>query len=110
MSTPRPVSTALVAGILAAGAVLPPQVRAFQVLVLVAMLAALGAAGWRIALHLLPDSGRFSQAVASFTLAVGLAAVPATWLGHFGLLRPRWFLLLAAVLFLLSRLIPPPTS
>jgi hypothetical protein len=107
MSTPPPVSTALIAGILAAGAVLPSQPRAFQVLVLAAMLAALGAAGRRVALRLLPGSGRLSQAVASFTLAVGLAAVPATWLGHFGLLRPRWFLLAAAILFLLSRLVSP---
>jgi hypothetical protein len=110
MSTPHPVSTALIAGILAAGALLPSQPRAFQVLVLAAMLAAFRAAGRRLALRLLPDSGRLSQAVASFTLAVGLAAVPATWLGHFGLLRPRWFLLLVAVLFLLSRLVPLPTS
>jgi hypothetical protein len=110
MSAPRPVSTALFAGVLAAGALLPSQPRAFQVLVLAAMLAALGSAGRRIAWRLLPDAGRLSRAVAAFTLAVGLAAVPATWLGHFGLLRPRWFLLLAAVLFLLSRLVPPVPS
>jgi hypothetical protein len=106
MKHPAPISTALIAGVLAAGAVLPFQPRAFQILVLAALLAAFGAAGRRIALRLLPDSGRLSLAVAGFTLAVGLAAVPATWLGHFGLLWPRWFLLLAAVLFLLSRLIP----
>lgn len=110
MSTPRSISTALIAGVLAAGAILPSQPRAFQVLVFAAMLAAFGSAGWRIALRLLPDTGRLSRAVAAVTLAVGLAAVPATWLGHFGLLHPRWFLLLATALFLLSRLVPLPTS
>lgn len=110
MRTPRSISTALIAGVLGAGAILPSQPRAFQVLVFAAMLAAFGSAGWRIAPRLLPDAGRLSQAVAAFTLAVGLAAVPATWLGHFGLLHPRWFLLLAAVLFLLSRLISPLPS
>jgi hypothetical protein len=110
MRTPRSISTALLAGVLGAGAILPSQPRAFQVLVFAAMLAAFGSAGRRIALRLLPDAGRLSRAVAAFTLAVGLASVPATWLGHLGLLHPRWFLLLAAALFLLSRLVPLPTS
>ncbi|HYO13798.1 MAG TPA: hypothetical protein VE685_11445 [Thermoanaerobaculia bacterium] len=110
MRTPRSISTALLAGVLGAGAILPSQPRAFQVLVFGALLAAFGSAGRRLALRLLPDAGRLSRAVAAFSLAVGLAVVPATWLGHFGLLRPRWFLLLAAVLFLLSRLVPVPPS
>lgn len=82
--------------------------RAFQVLVFAALLAALGNAGWRIARRLLPEAGRASLVTAAFTFAVALAAVPATWLGHFGLLRPAPFFGIVAAVFLLARLIPQP--
>ncbi|HKV13162.1 MAG TPA: glycosyltransferase family 39 protein, partial [Thermoanaerobaculia bacterium] len=82
--------------------------RAFQVLVFAALLAALGNAGWRIARRLLPEAGRASLVTAAFTFAVALAAVPATWLGHFGLLRPAPFFGIVAAVFLLARLIPLP--
>lgn len=102
------IPPALIAGTLLAGAAWPAAPRGFQMLVFAALLAALGSAGWRIARRLLPEAGRASLATAAFTFAVALAAVPATWLGHFGLLRPAPFFGIAAAVFLLARLIPQP--
>src|SRR4051794_24812110 len=95
-----------IAAVLAAGALAPDAGRAFQVLVLAAMLAALGGAGSRLARRLAPELGAASHGVAAFTVAVGLAVLPATALGHFGRLRPAPFLLWTAAAFLLSRLLP----
>src|SRR6476661_7263960 len=91
----------LLAAILLAGAVIPDSSRAFQALVLAAMLAALWEAGSRLARWLVPDFGPASRGVAAFTFAVGVAVVPATWLGHFGWLR-------TAASFLLSLRLPNP--
>ncbi|HSF38299.1 MAG TPA: glycosyltransferase family 39 protein [Thermoanaerobaculia bacterium] len=102
------IPPALIAGTLIAGAAWRTSPRAFQVLVFAALLAALGSAGWQIARRLLPEAGRASLVTAAFTFAVALAAVPATWLGHFGLLRPAPFLAIVAAVFLLARLIPRP--
>jgi hypothetical protein len=99
---------AAIAALLAAGAVLPDPPRAFQILVLAALLAALGISGQRIARRLLPDAGPLSRMTAAFTAAVALAVIPATWLGHFGLLRPAPFLLAMAAIVLLSNLPPLP--
>jgi hypothetical protein len=96
----------LIAAVLGIGALAPNASRAFQVLVLAAMLAALGGAGSRLARRLAPELGGASHGVAAFTLAVGLAVLPATALGHFGRLRPAPFLLWTAAAFLLSRLLP----
>jgi hypothetical protein len=96
----------LIAAVLAIGALAPNASRAFQVLVLAAMLAALGGAGSRLARRLAPEMGAASHAVAAFTLAVGLAVLPATALGQLGRLRPAPFLLWTAAAFLLSRLLP----
>jgi hypothetical protein len=95
---------------LIAGAAMPVQARAFQVLVLAAMIAALAGTGRRAALWLMPDVHPLSRAVAAFTVAITVVSVPATWLGHFGLLYPGPFLLCVAAAFLLSRLLPlkPP--
>ena len=96
----------LIAAILLAGAAVPDSPRAFQVLVFAAMLAALWMAGSRVARRLVPDFGPASHGVAAFTFAVGIAVVPATWLGQLGWLRPAPFLAWTAVAFLLSRLLP----
>lgn len=98
-----------IAAVLAAGALLPHAPRAFQVLVLAALVTALGMAGERIARRLLPEAGPLSRVTAAFAAAVALAVVPATWLGHFGLLRPAPFLLAMAAITLLSWLskLPP---
>jgi uncharacterized membrane protein YsdA (DUF1294 family) len=96
----------LIAAVLGAGALAPNASRAFQVLVLAAMLASLGEAGSRLARWLAPELGRASHVVAAFSLAVGLAVLPATALGHLGRLRPAPFLLWTAAAFLLSRLLP----
>lgn len=98
----------LTAGTLLAGAALPTSSREFQGLVFTALLGALGSAGWRIARRLLPEAGRASRITAAFAFAVALAAGPATWLGHFGLLGPAPFLAIVAGIFLLARLIPVP--
>ena len=96
----------LIAAVLATGALAPNASRSFQVLVLAAMLAALGGAGSRLARRLAPELGAASHGVAAFMLAVGLAVLSATALGHFGRLRPAPFLLGTAAAFLLSRLLP----
>ena len=103
--TLRLAAPAGVAALLAAGALLPDPPRAFQILVLAALLAALGISGQRIARRLLPEAGPLSRMTAAFTAAVALAVVPATWLGHFGFLRPAPFLLAMATVVLLSQLL-----
>jgi hypothetical protein len=104
----RLVLSFLIAAVLLAGTALPGSPRAFQVLVLAAMLAALWGAGSRLARWLAPDFGPASHGVAAFTFAVGIAVVPATWLGQLGWLRPAPFLAWTAAAFLLSRLLPNP--
>jgi hypothetical protein len=96
----------LTAAVLLAGAALPAAPRAFQVLVLAAMLAALWGTGSRLAVWLVPEFGLLSRLAAAFTFAVGIAGLPALWMGHFGILRPAVFLVWTAAAFLMSRLIP----
>src|SRR5947199_10459495 len=100
----------LIAAVLLAGAAWPGSPRAFQVVVLAAMLAALWEAGSRLARWLAPDLPWESHAVAAFSLAVGIAVVPATWMGQIGWLRPAPFLVWTAVAFLLSYLLPRPDA
>lgn len=102
----RLLPSTLIAAILLAGAALPGSPRAFQVLVLAAMLAALWETGSRLA----PDSGRASHGVVAFSLAVGIAVMPAMWMGQFGWLRPAPFLVWTAAALLLSRLLPRPEA
>ncbi len=102
----RLLPPSLIAAILFAGAAWPGSPRAFQVLVLAAMLAALWEAGSRLARWLAPDLPWDSHAVAAFSLAVGIAVVPATWMGQFGWLRPAPFLIWTAIAFLLAQLLP----
>jgi len=91
------------AALLVAGGALPgisAPARWLDVLVFFALLLALGGVGWRISRRLLsnggPDEGPLSIAVAAFTVAVAAAALPAILLGHFGLLRPSYYLFLIA--------------
>ena len=100
------VLATLIAGALLAGAISPAAPRAFQVLVFVAMSYALWDTGARLCGRLVPDWAPLNRAVATFSLAVGLAVVPATWMGHFGVLRPAPFLVWTAAAYLLSRLLP----
>lgn len=95
-----------IAAALLGGAAIPTSSRAAQAVVFTAMLAALWGVGSRLARWLVPDFGSLSRRVFAFVFAVGVAIVPATWLGHFGLLRPAPFLLWTAVAFLLSRFLP----
>lgn len=103
MTFPRSFLPPAIVTILVAGAVFPVEHRAFQSLVLFAMLAALAGTGQRTARWLVPDVGRLSRAVTGFTVAVAVASVPATWLGHFGQLRPGPFLLSVVAAYLLSQ-------
>src|SRR5436305_13933740 len=96
----------LIAAVLLAGAAWPGSPRAFQVVVLAAMLAALWEAGSRLARWLAPDLPWESHAVAAFSLAVGIAVVPATWMGQIGWLRPAPFLVWTEVAFLLALWLP----
>jgi hypothetical protein len=74
--------------------------RWLDLLVFFALLLALGVTGWRIARRLLAAGGRgegpLSTAVSGFTVAVAVGSLPAILLGHFGLLRPTWYLLTIA--------------
>src|SRR4051795_7393445 len=98
----------LIAAVLVAGAAWPGSPRAFQVAVLAAMLAALWEAGSRLARWLAPDLPWDSHVVAAFSLAVGIAVVPATWMGQIGWLRPARFLVWTAMAFRVSHLLPRP--
>jgi len=104
------VLTALTAAVLIAGALMPGGPRAFQVIVLAAMLYALWETGARLCRWLVPDWEPLNRAVAAFSFAVGIAVVPATWMGHFGLLRPGPFLVWTAAAFLLSLVLPDRTA
>ncbi|HEV2843259.1 MAG TPA: glycosyltransferase family 39 protein [Thermoanaerobaculia bacterium] len=102
------VVSPLITAILFAGAVFPGSPRAFQVLVFAAMLAALWGTGSRLARWLVPDFEPESRWTAAFTFAVGVAVVPATWMGHFGWMWPGPFLIWTAVAYAASRFLPAP--
>jgi hypothetical protein len=86
----------IAAGLLALGAVWADAPRAVQGAVLAALIVALGRAGWGAARALLPGAGRASRWSCAFCVAVALATTTATFLGHFGFLRPGPFLLAVA--------------
>lgn len=96
----------LTAAVLVAGAAWAGSPRAFQVLVFAAMIAGLWGTGSRLARWLVPDWGLLSRWVAAFTFAVAVAVVPATWMGHFGVMWPGVFLAWTAGAYLLSRFLP----
>lgn len=100
------VFTVVIAALLIAGAAWPRSPRAFQVLVFAAMLIALWETGSRLAAWLVTELGLSSRLVAALVFAVGIAAIPAMWMGHFGILRPAVFLVWTAAVYLASRLIP----
>lgn len=95
----------LTAAVLLIGAAWPGP-PAFQVVVFAAMTAALWGTGARIARWLVPDWNWLSYAVAAFSFTVAVAVVPATWMGHFGVMRAGLFLAWTAVAYLLSLLLP----
>ncbi len=100
------IPSVLIVAILLAGAALPHSPRAFQGTVFAAMLVALWRTGSRVSLWLVPEFEPLSRVVAAFAFAVGIAIVPATWMGHFGLLRPMPFLAWSMIAYLLTRLLP----
>jgi hypothetical protein len=99
MPADRLALTIAAALLVAGGAVASPP-RWLDVLVFFALLLALGGTGWRLARRLLPGEESLSIAVAGFTVAVAVGALPAILLGHFGLLRPSYYLFLIAAIAL----------
>ncbi len=106
VSGPPALLAGAVAAALLAGAALDPRPRAAQVLVLVAMVAALGWTGARLARRLLPAEDLLTRALFAAELAIALATLLATALGHLGALRPGLFLLLVALCFAVSLGVP----
>ncbi len=99
-----------ITAILLAGAIFQGSSRSFQVLVLAAMLAALWGTGARLARWLVPDFETESRWTAAFTFAAAVAIVPATWMGHFGWMWPRTFLIWTALAYAASRFLPRPAA
>ncbi len=95
----------LTAAVLLIGAAWPGP-RAFQVVVFAAMIAALWGTGSRITRWLVPDWNWLSYSVAAFSFATAVAVIPATWMGHFGVMRAGLFLAWTAAAYLLSQLLP----
>src|SRR5262249_41754271 len=101
----------LAAALLAAGgAVGASSPRGLDALVFFALLGALGGIGWRVARGLLEggpeEEGPLSVAVAAFTVAVAVGALPAILLGHFGGLRPSYYLFGIAGIALVTAVLP----
>jgi hypothetical protein len=111
MPAPRLALLFAAALLVAGGAVGASSARALDVLVFFALLLALGIVGWRIARGLVAEGGPeeegpLSIAVAAFTVAVAVAALPAILLGHFGALRPSYYLYLIAGIALVTAFVP----
>lgn len=98
----------LSAAVLAIDAALSPASRTWQALACMALLAALGLAGWRLAALLLPEEGLLTRITAAFSLVMALGTVGATLLGCLGLLTPRLFELIAGCGAVFSLLAPRP--
>jgi hypothetical protein len=103
---PQALLAACTWGVLVAAATLDPPARAFQVLALMGMLAALGWTGARLARRLLPAEGLLTRILCAASVAVALLTGLATALGHCGALRPGLFLLLVAMIFAAGLLLP----
>ncbi len=69
--------------------------------------AALGLSAARLTEFLLPGIEHLARTAACFTIAVALGAVPATWLGHFGLLSPRTVHLVIFAAYCVTRFLRP---
>lgn len=95
----------VLASVLGLGAGWTGGPRGVQVLVLLALLATLGRVGWRAASGLLPDVRGASRGICAATVGLGAPTLLGTVLGHFGLLRPGFFLGGMALLLLLGALV-----
>ena len=108
MRRPAPLAifTTFAITVLAADAAGVPGGRAWQAVVCLALGAALGFAGWRLAGLLLEREALPTRLTGAFALAVTLSVVSATALGHWGLLTPRGFELLIAMAAALCLFLP----
>ena len=84
--------------LLLAGAATADPPGALRLLTALGLLLGLGAAALRISRRLLPGLSAASRAASSLVLAAAMIVVPATVLGHCGLLEPRLFLAVEALL------------
>ena len=103
MPTARSLTTTLlpaaVLALLGLGAVIPDLSRSMQALVAVALVAALVGVGRWCAGWLLPGESGLSRVTCAAVVALGLATLIPTVLGHLGLLRPPLFLALVAIVY-----------
>ncbi|HEY0781302.1 MAG TPA: phospholipid carrier-dependent glycosyltransferase, partial [Thermoanaerobaculia bacterium] len=102
------IATVVSAAVLFGGAFLPQTWRWWQVVVAAALRTALGLTGRRLARWLVPEVGVLSRATAAAVFASLAAILPATVLGHFGVLRAAPFFVVEAALVLLALLVPQP--
>ncbi len=84
--------------LLLAGAAMTAPPGALRLLTALGLLLGLGAAATRISRWLLPGLSTPSRVSASLVFAAAMIVVPATVLGHWGLLDPRLFLAIEALL------------
>lgn len=89
------------------GVLFPGAGIRWHLVIAVGTFAALGLSAARLTLFLLPGIEGLARAAAGFTIAVALGAVPATWLGHFGLLSPRAVHLVVFAAYCLTRFLRP---
>jgi hypothetical protein len=100
MDTRRPRSVPILVAVplLLAGAATAAPPSALRLLTALGLLLGLGAAAARISRWLLPGLSAPSRVSASLVFAAAMIVVPATVLGHWGLLSPRLFLAIEALL------------
>ena len=94
----RSVPLLLAVPLLFAGAAVADPPAVLRLLTAAGLILGLGAAALRISRRLLPDLSAPSRAASSLVFAAAMIVVPATVLGHCGLLQPRLFLATEALL------------
>jgi len=111
-SIPRPVAGALVScAVLALTAAVSRPPVPLALLSAAALLTCVGLAGHALARRALSAAPASSRGSAAFCFALALLVLPATALGHFGLLDPRLYLAVEAVLaaaVVAAATLPPP--
>lgn len=94
----RSLPVLLAVPLLLAGAATADPPGVLRLLATLGLLLGLGAAGLRISRRLLSGLSAASRAASSLVFAAAMIVVPATVLGHCGLLEPRLFLAIEALL------------
>jgi len=100
----------LAAPLLLLGAVAAAPPEALRLLTALGLVMGLGAAALRISRRLLPGLSAASRITSSLVFAAAMIVVPATVLGHCGLLEPRLFLAIEALLIASTLALRVPES